>query len=98
MEEAAKAMGEAAEKLKSQRLEGRRFRPEQKALQHLLARRSHSRQIQVAFGNQGGGGGGGGGAGRDLESLFDLELDTEKNQYETGAQAASADQPPEGIR
>ena len=39
-----------------------------------------------------GGGGGGGGAGRDLESLFDLELDTEKNQYETGAQTASADQ------
>jgi len=45
------------------------------------------RQIQVAFGQRGGGGGGGGGgsAGRDLASLFDLEMDTEKNQYETGA-------------
>ena len=31
----------------------------------------------------GGGGGGGGGAARDLAALFDLELDTEKNQYET---------------
>ena len=25
--------------------------------------------------------------GRDLENLFDLELDTEKNQYETGQQS-----------
>ena len=59
--------------------------PEQKALQHLLRAEATRRQIQVAFGRSGGGGGGGGGAGRDLESLFDLELDTEKNQYETGA-------------
>ena len=50
-----------------------------------VAARSRSRSAQR------GGGGGGGGAGRDLESLFDLELDTEKNQYETGAQSASAD-------
>ena len=65
--------------------------PEQKALQYLLRAEATFRQIQVAFGTQGGGGGGGG-AGRDLESLFDLELDTEKNQYETGQQAASNEQ------
>ena len=57
---------------------------EQKALQALLRAEATFRKIQVAFGQQrGGGGGGGGSAGRDLASLFDLELDTEKNQYET---------------
>ena len=51
------------------------------------------RQIQVAFGARGGGGSGGGGsAGRDLASLFDLELDTEKNQYEVGQTANPAEQ------
>ena len=33
---------------------------------------------------------GGNGAGRDLERMFDLELDTTKNQYETGESASSA--------
>ena len=54
------------------------------------------RDIQVAFGSRGGRGGGGGGGGngatRDLEGLFDLELDTEKNQYESGRMTQSADQ------
>ncbi len=54
-----------------------------------------NRDIQVAFGNQSGGGGGGGGggqnAGRDLANLFDLELDTQKNQYEQ-AQSTRAGQ------
>ena len=36
--------------------------------------------------------GGGSGADRDLQSLFDLELDTEKNQYESGQRSASKDQ------
>ena len=94
MEQAAKAMGEAVEKLKSRDWKTS-IQPEQKALQHLLRAEATRRKIQVAFGNRGGGGGGGG-AGRDLESLFDLELDTEKNQYETGAQAASADRASEG--
>src|SRR2546430_508772 len=65
---------------------------EQKALQHLLRAEATFRQIEVAFGAGGGGGGGGGGAGRDLASLFDLELDTEKNQYETQQSASTADQ------
>ena len=67
---------------------------EQKALQFLLRAEATFRQIQVAFGSRGGGGGGGGGgAARDLASLFDLELDTEKNQYETRqTPAATAEQ------
>jgi hypothetical protein len=60
---------------------------EQKALQSLLRAEALFRNIQVAFGQQGGGGGGGGGAQRDLARMFDLELDTTKNQYETGQQS-----------
>lgn len=87
MEEAAKAMGPAASNLAG--LKWQEALPhEQKALQHLLRAEARRREIQVAFG--GGGGGGGGQGGRDLESLFELELDTEKNQYETGQQQASA--------
>ena len=70
---------------------------EQKALQYLLRAEATFRQIEVAFGNSGGGGGGGGGAGRDLASLFDLELDTQKNQYETAQTAGSASQREEEI-
>ncbi|MBM3793846.1 MAG: hypothetical protein FJW31_07210 [Acidobacteria bacterium] len=86
MTAAAEAMTRASGELK-----GRKWQDalphEQKALQHLLRAEATFRQIQVAFGRQGGGGGGG--AARDLENLFDLELDTEKNQYETGQQSAS---------
>jgi hypothetical protein len=90
MDKAIEAMGPAADKLKGLAWQAA-LEPEQKALQHLLRAESTFRNIQVAFGNRGGGGGGrGGGAGRDLEGLFDLELDTEKNQYETGQQSASA--------
>ena len=58
---------------------------EQKALQSILRAESMFRDIQIAFGQRGGGGGGGG-AQRDLARMFDLELDTSKNQYETGQQ------------
>ena len=58
--------------------------PEQKALQSLLRAEALFRDIQVAFGQQNGGGGGSMGAQRDLARMFDLELDTSKNQYETG--------------
>jgi hypothetical protein len=58
---------------------------EQKALQSLLRAESMFRDIQIAFGQRGGGGGGGG-AQRDLARMFDLELDTSKNQCETGQQ------------
>ncbi|HWQ53128.1 MAG TPA: hypothetical protein VN442_05550, partial [Bryobacteraceae bacterium] len=89
MDKAIEAMGPAAEKLKASQWQPA-LEPEQKALQHLLRAEATFRNIQVAFGNRGGGGGGGGGQGRDLEGLFDLELDTEKNQYETGQQSASS--------
>ncbi|MCW5977855.1 MAG: hypothetical protein KIT09_07245 [Bryobacteraceae bacterium] len=89
MEAAAQAMGDAANQLKGLQWK-EAIVPEQKALQHLLRAESMFRKIQVARGNQGGGGGGG--MGRDLENLFDLELDTEKNQYETGQNAPSGDQ------
>ena len=86
-------MAPSADKLKGMQWKDA-MPPEQKALQSLLRAEATFRQIQVAFGQRGGGGGGGGGggAGRDLASLFDLELDTEKNQYETGADCFSAEQ------
>jgi hypothetical protein len=91
MHAAAQAMGPASEKLKQQQWHDA-IQPEQKALQYLLRAEATFRKIQVAFGANGGGGGGAGSAGRDLASLFDLELDTEKNQYETAQTASSADQ------
>ncbi len=57
--------------------------PEQKALQSLLRAEAIFRDIQVAFGQQSGMGGASG-AQRELARMFDLELDTSKNQYETG--------------
>ncbi|MFB3828618.1 MAG: DUF4175 family protein [Bryobacteraceae bacterium] len=89
MDKAIEAMGPASEKLGARDWRSA-LPPEQKALQHLLRAEATFRNIQVAFGQRGGGGGGGrGNQGRDLEGLFDLELDTEKNQYETGQQSAS---------
>lgn len=88
MSAAAQAMDPAAKNLG--KLQWQKALPnEQKALQHLLQAEATFRQIQVAFGNQAGGAGGGG-AGRDLASLFDLELDTQKNQYETQQTAGSS--------
>jgi len=86
MTAAAEAMAPAATRLQQQKWRDA-IPEEQKALQHLLRAEATFRQIEVAFGA---GGGGGGGAGRDLASLFDLELDTEKNQYETQQSASSS--------
>ena len=92
MDEAVKAMGPAADKLRGSQWQNA-LAPEQKALQHLLRAEAVMRDIKVAFGNRGGGGAGASsGAERDLQSLFDLELDTEKNQYESGQHSASKDQ------
>jgi len=92
MDEAVKAMGPAADKLRGSEWQNA-LAPEQKALQHLLRAEAVMRDIKVAFGNRSGGGGGASsGAERDLQSLFDLELDTEKNQYESGQHSASRDQ------
>jgi len=78
---ASASMEPAAQQLQQQKWKDA-IPNEQKALQYLLRAEATFRQIQIAFGAAGGGGGGGGAA-RDLASLFDLELDTEKNQYET---------------
>jgi hypothetical protein len=92
MQTAAEAMAPSADKLKGMQWKDA-IPLEQKALQALLRAEATFRQIQIAFGQQGGGGGGGGNsAGRDLASLFDLELDTEKNQYETAQTASPAQQ------
>jgi hypothetical protein len=92
MQTAAATMAPSADKLKG--MQWRDAIPwEQKALQALLHAEATFRQIEVAFGQQGGGGGGGvNSAGRDLASLFDLELDTEKNQYETAQNTSPAEQ------
>lgn len=91
MQDAAAAMTPSAEKLKS--MEWKDAMPlEQKALQALLRAESTFRRIQVAFGQAGSGGGGGGNTGRDLASLFDLELDTAKNQYEAAQTASPSEQ------
>ncbi len=98
MNAAAGEMGPAADKLRQLKWSDA-IPSEQKALQNLLRAEATFRQIEVAFGSRGGGGGGGGGgAGRDLSSLFDLELDTEKNQYETGQTASSDTQKRAGDR
>lgn len=91
MNAAAKAMGPASQKLQQQKWKDA-LPDEQKALAYLLRAEATFRQIQVAFGNAGGAGGAGGSAGRDLASLFDLELDTQKNQYETAQTADSQSQ------
>jgi hypothetical protein len=88
MSAAAAAMSPSSQQLQQQKWQSA-IPEEQKALQHLLRAEATFREIEIAFG---GGGGGGGGAGRDLASLFDLELDTQKNQYETPQRASSADQ------
>jgi hypothetical protein len=89
MEQAAGAMGPAAGKLRIAKWQDA-LAPEQKALQYLLRAEALFRDIQVAFG-QSGGGGGISGATRDMQGIFDLELDTEKNQYEGVRQSQSAD-------
>jgi hypothetical protein len=68
---------------------------EQKALQHLLRAESLITEIQVAF--QSPNGGGGGAAGRDISEMFELEMDLEKNQYETEARAREEGNSPEEL-
>ncbi len=97
MEKAVGAMGPASDQLRGLKFQDA-LTPEQKALQYLLRAESTFRQIQVAFGRQGGGGGGGGGASRDLENMFDLELDTEKNQYEAATAVRSRSKAKSGGR
>jgi hypothetical protein len=88
---AATAMQPATQKLSERQWNAAVF-DEQKALQYLLRAEATFRQIEVAFGSRGGGSGGVNTAGRDLASLFDLELDTQKNQYESAQTPSSPGQ------
>ena len=96
LEAAVEAMGPAAERLAEVNLD-EAVPPEQEALQHLLRAEAQFTDIQVSF--QRNGGGGGGMAGRDLSELFELEMDLEKNQYETESPVAfdQAEQQAESI-
>ena len=87
LESAAEAMVPAAERLADLQFD-EAVPSEQEALQHLLKAESVFTDIQVSFNRGGGGGGAGGFAGRDLAELFELEMDLEKNQYETESQVS----------
>ena len=89
LEQAAEAMGPAAERLAAIDLE-QAIQPEQEALQHLLRAEAAFSDVQVSF--QRNPGSRGFRAGRDLAEMFELEMDLEKNQYETG-DPASLDSP-----
>ena len=97
MNAAAEAMSPASGSLRDEKWKDA-LPHEQKALEYLLRAEATFRQIQVAFGSAAGANGGAAGsAGRDLASLFDLELDTQKNQYETAQTAQSATQQSQDI-
>ena len=86
LSQAGEAMIPAAERLGAIELEQAIF-PEQEALQHLLAAEAVFTDISVSL-QANNRGGGGGQAGRDLTEMFELEMDLEKNQYESGSNAS----------
>ena len=88
LEDAADAMKPASDNLGDVKL-AEAVPSEQDALQHLLRAESAFTDVQVAF--QQGGGGRGGNAGRDLSELYELEMDLQKNQYETESSAGGLD-------
>ena len=83
MEQAAGFMEPAAVALHEFRLDDAVV-PEQQALQFLLRAENLFTDIQLTMGR----GGAGGGLSRDLAEMFELEMDLEKNQYETGGGAS----------
>ncbi|MEO7774342.1 MAG: hypothetical protein ABIT36_04210 [Steroidobacteraceae bacterium] len=102
LEHAATAMQPAAAHLQARKLD-EAIPVEQQALQHLQRAEATFRDIQVSRQQGGGAGGSGQQAGSDLAELFELEMDLEKNQYETesrgGAeQAAKSPELDEALR
>ncbi len=95
MERAVQSMYPASERLAAIELDDA-IAPAQEALQHLLRAEAVFNEFQVQNQQQGGGGGGGGRAQQDLAEMFELEMDLEMNQYETGSnvspQAQQAEQ------
>ncbi len=90
LNKAAEVMIPAAERLGEIELE-QAILPEQEALQHLLAAEAVFTDISVSM-QANNRGGGGGQAGRDLTEMFEMEMDLEKNQYETGSSATPESQ------
>ena len=89
IELAIQSMGPAADRLEEIELQAA-VAPEQQALTNILRAEALITDIQVT--RQQGGGGGGGGAARDFAELFELEMDLERNQYETEDRAAFDEQ------
>lgn len=84
LERAAKAMDPAAKYLNEFELEAA-VPVEQQALQQLLRAESAFRDIQVAM-QRDNGSGGGQQAARNFAEMFELEMDVDKNHYETQSQ------------
>jgi hypothetical protein len=78
--QAAEAMREAEERL-GERDPEEALSPEQRALQQLQRAEAAFREVQVSQGQPGGGGGGANA--EELAELFELELDKQRNQYES---------------
>jgi hypothetical protein len=85
LERAAELMDPAAKHLSSFKLE-QAVPVEQQALQQVLRAEAAFRDVQVAM--QRGGQGGGAQAARNLTEMFELEMDLDKNQYETESQVS----------
>lgn len=91
MEQAVQRMHPASEQLAEVNLD-EAIQPAQEALQYLLRAESVFNDITLTQQQGGGGGGGGGRAQQDLAEMFELEMDLELNQYETGNQASQQSQ------
>ena len=87
MDAAITAMQPASEELANIDL-AKAMKPEQEALQHLLRADAVYNDIQVSTAQGGRGQGGGGQAARELTEMFELEIDLDQNQYETGSTAS----------
>src|SRR5690606_1233769 len=84
MEKAAATMDPAAKNLREFKLE-QAVPIEQQALQQLLRAESAFREVQVSMERQNGANGGQQAA-RNFTEMFELEMDVEKNQYESQSQ------------
>src|SRR6185503_12874785 len=92
LQQAVTAMAPAAKSLNDIELQ-KAIPSEQKALQHLLRAEALYTDIEMQFRSAQSGGGGGSQAGRDLAEMFELEMDLEKNQYETESRKSKEDSP-----
>jgi hypothetical protein len=90
LELAEKAMQPAAERLSELEL-AKAVPAEQSALQYLLRAEAVYTDIQMAF-QRDMNGGGGSQSSRDLAEMFELEMDLDKNQYETASKLAEAEE------